>query len=101
MLKVQNIHTYYGQSHILQGVSLKVEKGEIVLLSGRNGAGKTTTMRILSTLLRPTAGNAWVAGCSVVKEQRDVRRAIGYMPDFFGVYGDMKVWEYVDFFAAC
>jgi len=58
-------------------------------------------MRILATLLCPTAGEAWVAGHSVTKEQRDVRRAIGYMPDFFGVYGDMKVWEYLDFFAAC
>ncbi|HID73178.1 TPA: ATP-binding cassette domain-containing protein, partial [Candidatus Micrarchaeota archaeon] len=65
------------------------------------GAGKTTTMRVLATLLRPTAGEAWVAGHSVLKERRDVRRAIGYMPDFFGVYGDMKVWEYLDFFAAC
>jgi ABC-2 type transport system ATP-binding protein len=58
-------------------------------------------MRILTTLLKPTSGKARVAGCSVIDDPRGVRRAIGYMPDFFGVYEDMKVWEYLDFFAAC
>jgi ABC-2 type transport system ATP-binding protein len=58
-------------------------------------------MRILTTLLRPTSGQAWIAGHSVADEPQAVRRAIGYMPDFFGVYEDMKVWEYLDFFAAC
>jgi ABC-2 type transport system ATP-binding protein len=58
-------------------------------------------MRMITTLLQPTSGEAWVAGSSVTKDPRGVRRAIGYMPDFFGVYDDMKVWEYLDFFAAC
>jgi ABC-2 type transport system ATP-binding protein len=58
-------------------------------------------MRILTTLLKPTSGKAWVAGESVIDNPRAVRRNIGYMPDFFGVYDDMKVWEYLDFFAAC
>ena len=58
-------------------------------------------MRMITTLLQPTSGEAWVAGSSVTREPRGVRRAIGYMPDFFGVYDDMKVWEYLDFFAAC
>ncbi|CAG1771210.1 partial Linearmycin resistance ATP-binding protein LnrL, partial [uncultured bacterium] len=66
-----------------------------------NGAGKTTTMRMLTTLTRPTSGEAWVAGHSVTDEPRAVRRSIGYMPDEFGVYDDMRVWEYLDFFAAC
>jgi len=85
----------------VEELALTVEEGAVFGFVGPNGAGKTTTMRILATLLRPTAGEAWVAGHSVLKERRDVRRAIGYMPDFFGVYGDMKVWEYLDFFAAC
>jgi ABC-2 type transport system ATP-binding protein len=85
----------------VEELDLSVEEGAVFGFVGPNGAGKTTTMRILATLLRPTAGEAWVAGHSVVDERRAVRRAVGYMPDFFGVYGDMKVWEYLDFFAAC
>jgi ABC-2 type transport system ATP-binding protein len=91
----------YGRLTALQELDLAVEEGAVFGFVGPNGAGKTTTMRILATLLRPTAGEAWVAGHPVREERREVRRAIGYMPDFFGVYGDMKVWEYLDFFAAC
>ena len=91
----------YGRLTAVKGLDLQVEEGAVFGFVGPNGAGKTTTMRILSTLLRPTAGEAWVAGHSVRRQRRDVRRAIGYMPDFFGVYDDMKVWEYLDFFAAC
>jgi ABC-2 type transport system ATP-binding protein len=91
----------YGRLAAVKGLDLVVEEGAVFGFVGPNGAGKTTTMRILSTLLRPTAGEAWVAGHSVHKRRRDVRRAIGYMPDFFGVYGDMRVWEYLDFFSAC
>jgi ABC-2 type transport system ATP-binding protein len=91
----------YGQLTAVEGLDLVIEEGAVFGFVGPNGAGKTTTMRILATLLRPTAGEAWVAGHSVLRERREVRRAIGYMPDFFGVYGDMKVWEYLDFFAAC
>ncbi len=91
----------YDRLTAIKGLDLVVEEGAVFGFVGPNGAGKTTTMRILATLLRPTAGEAWVAGCSVRKQRRDVRRAIGYMPDFFGVYGDMRVWEYLDFFSAC
>jgi ABC-2 type transport system ATP-binding protein len=101
IIETQGLVKRYGQLTAVDELDLTVEVGTVFGFVGPNGAGKTTTMRILSTLLRPTAGEAWVAGYSVVKEQRDVRRAIGYMPDFFGVYGDMKVWEYLDFFAAC
>jgi ABC-2 type transport system ATP-binding protein len=80
---------------------LSIEEGSVFGFIGPNGAGKTTTMRMLTTLLEPTAGEAWVNGCSIARDPRGVRRAIGYMPDFFGVYDDMKVWEYLDFFAAC
>ena len=101
IIEVKGLTKRYGRLAALKELALTVEEGAIFGFVGPNGAGKTTTMRILATLLRPTAGEAWVAGHSVLKERREVRRAIGYMPDFFGVYGDMKVWEYLDFFAAC
>jgi ABC-2 type transport system ATP-binding protein len=101
IIETRELAKQYGKLMALKGLDLQVEAGAVYGLVGPNGAGKTTTMRILATLLRPTAGEAWIAGYSVLKNRRDVRRAIGYMPDFFGVYGDMKVWEYLDFFAAC
>ncbi len=101
IIETRGLTKQYGKLTALKSLNLKVETGAVFGFVGPNGAGKTTTMRILATLLRPTAGGAWVAGHSVLKERREVRRAIGYMPDFFGVYGDMKVWEYLDFFAAC
>src|SRR5579859_5960942 len=82
-------------------LSLSVPRGAIYGFVGPNGAGKTSTMRVLTTLMRPTDGQALVNGQEVTHDPRAVRRAIGYMPDFFGVYDDMKVWEYLDFFAAC
>jgi ABC-2 type transport system ATP-binding protein len=101
IIETRELTKQYGKLMALKELDLQVEAGAVYGLVGPNGAGKTTTMRILATLLCPTAGEAWVAGCSVLRNRRDVRRAIGYMPDFFGVYGDMKVWEYLDFFAAC
>ena len=83
------------------GLDLDIDEGEIFGLVGPNGAGKTTTLRILATLLRPTAGEAEVAGISVTKNPDAARRVLGFMPDVFGVYDDMKVWEYLDFFARC
>jgi ABC-2 type transport system ATP-binding protein len=85
----------------VKNLNLSVPKGSIYGFVGPNGAGKTSTMRILTTLMMPTGGKALVSGFEVTKQPRDVRRVIGYMPDFFGVYDDMKVWEYLDFFAAC
>ena len=83
------------------GLDLDIDEGEIFGLVGPNGAGKTTTLRILATLLRPTSGEAEVAGFSVTENPDAVRRVLGFMPDVFGVYDDMKVWEYLDFFARC
>jgi ABC-2 type transport system ATP-binding protein len=91
----------YGKLTAVDNLSIQVPRGAIYGFVGPNGAGKTTTMRILTTLITPTSGEAYVAGYSVTDFPREVRRAIGYMPDFFGVYDDMKVWEYLDFFAAC
>jgi ABC-2 type transport system ATP-binding protein len=101
IIETRNLTRHYGNVVAVQDLSLSVEEGAIYGFVGPNGAGKTTTMQILTTLLEPTDGEAYVAGYSVTKQPRDVRRAIGYMPDFFGVYDDMKVWEYLDFFAAC
>jgi ABC-2 type transport system ATP-binding protein len=83
------------------GLDLNVGAGEIFGLVGPNGAGKTTTLRILATLLRATSGHAEVAGIDVLRNPDAARRVLGFMPDVFGVYDDMKVWEYLDFFARC
>jgi ABC-2 type transport system ATP-binding protein len=101
IIEIQGLTKRYGELIALNNLNLSIEEGAVVGFIGPNGAGKTTTMRILTTLLKPTSGKAWVAGHSVTEEPQKVRRAIGYMPDFFGVYEDMKVWEYLDFFAAC
>ena len=76
-------------------------QGDLFGFIGSNGAGKTTTLRILATFLAPTAGQALVLGHDVVRDADAVRHVIGYMPDFFGVYKDMEVTEYLDFFGAC
>jgi ABC-2 type transport system ATP-binding protein len=83
------------------GLDLAVEAGEIFGLVGPNGAGKTTTLRMLATLLRPSAGSAEIDGWSLTGNPDEARRVLGFMPDVFGVYDDMKVWEYLDFFARC
>ena len=83
------------------GLDLAVAAGEIFGLVGPNGAGKTTTLRILATLLTATSGHAEIAGIDVRRNPDDARRVLGFMPDVFGVYDDMKVWEYLDFFARC
>ena len=91
----------YDKTLAVGGLDLDVAEGEIFGLVGPNGAGKTTTLRILSTLLVPDSGDAEIAGASVRRNPNDVRRVLGFMPDVFGVYDDMKVWEYLDFFARC
>ena len=104
MIEIQGLSKAYGDRRdrrlALRNLNLSIDAGAVFGFIGPNGAGKTTTMRILTTLLAPTAGEAWVAGSSIRDDPRGVRRAVGYMPDFFGVYDDMKVWEYLDFFAA-
>ncbi|MFZ1396969.1 MAG: ABC transporter ATP-binding protein [Candidatus Promineifilaceae bacterium] len=101
IIEIQGLTKKYGDLTALNDLTLNIQEGEVFGFIGPNGAGKTTTMRILTTLLKPSSGKAWVAGESVIDNPRAVRRNIGYMPDFFGVYDDMKVWEYLDFFAAC
>ena len=91
----------YGAMTALSALDLTVNRGDLFGFIGSNGAGKTTTLRILATFLAPSAGTAKVLGHDVVRDANAVRHVIGYMPDFFGVYKDMEVTEYLDFFGAC
>src|SRR6267154_2306324 len=91
----------YGNIAALSGLDLTVNRGDLFGFIGSNGAGKTTTLRILATFLAPSAGSAQILGHDVVLQADAVLHVIGYMPDFFGVYKDMEVTEYLDFFAAC
>ena len=99
MIEVLHFTKRYGDFVAVDDLSLTIGKGEIFGFIGPNGAGKSTTIRFLATLLRPTAGEGRIAGHSVVTDPMAVRRAIGFMPDDFGVYDGMKVWEFLDFFA--
>lgn len=101
VIELQDLTKYFGQRTAIEGIDLTVQPGEIFGFVGPNGAGKTTTLRIMATLLEPSRGDARLAGYSVRAAPEQVRRAIGYMPDFFGVYPDLSVGEYLDFFAAC
>jgi len=100
MIETIDLTKKYGDFSALAALDLKLEQGDLFGFIGPNGAGKTTTIRILSTLLAPTWGEAYVCGHSIYTHPREIRRAIGYMPDIFGVYDDMKVIEYLEFFAA-
>ena len=98
LVETNNLTKRYGTNLALDHLTFQIPDGAIFGVIGPNGAGKTTTMRILTTLLQPTSGEARVASISVTKDPRSVRRMIGFMPDFFGVYENMKSWEYLDFF---
>jgi len=101
IIEIRDLSKRFAKRLAVDRVNLNVESGEIFGLVGPNGAGKTTTMRMLVTLLQPDHGEILVGGHSVGKAPREVRRLIGFMPDSFGVYGDMTVQEYLDFFGAC
>jgi ABC-2 type transport system ATP-binding protein len=100
MIECLDLTKKYGDFFALESLDLKLEQGDLFGFIGPNGAGKTTTIRILSTLLAPTWGEAYVCGHSIYTHPREIRRSIGYMPDIFGVYDDMQVIEYLEFFAA-
>jgi ABC-2 type transport system ATP-binding protein len=100
MIRTVNLRKEYSGVIALKGIDLTVEKGDLFGFIGPNGAGKTTTIKILTTLLEPTSGDAYVSGHSVWDRKDEIRGIIGYMPDSFGVYRDMKVSEYLQFFAA-
>jgi ABC-2 type transport system ATP-binding protein len=100
MIETKKLTKNFGSLVAVSNLDLYVGAGDIFGFIGPNGAGKTTTMRILVTLLEPTSGTAFIDGLDVSKKGRDVRRRVGYMPDFMGVYDDLKVFEYLEFFAA-
>jgi ABC-2 type transport system ATP-binding protein len=101
VIETRGLVKRYDGELAVAGVDLVVGPGEIYGLVGPNGAGKTTIMRILATLLAPTGGQALVCGIDVTSDPTEVRRRIGYMPDFYGIYDDLRVSEYLDFFARC
>src|SRR5688500_6837515 len=101
VVRTNRLTKRYGRSLAVAGVDLEVGQGEIFGLVGPNGAGKTTTLKMLATLLPPTAGDAEIGGHSVRRDPDAVRSVIGYMPDTFGVYDDMRVWEDHDIFGRC
>jgi ABC-2 type transport system ATP-binding protein len=98
-IEVRRFTKKYGDFTAVDDLSFAIDAGEIFGFIGPNGAGKSTTIRFLATLLRPTSGEGFICGHSVVHEPMEVRRLIGFMPDDFGVYDGMKVWEFLDFFA--
>ena len=99
MIELINFTKRYGDLLAVDDLSLKIAPGEMFGFIGPNGAGKSTTIRFLATLLKATGGEGTVNGFSVTRKPLEVRRSIGYMPDSFGVYDGMKVWEFLDFFA--
>ena len=99
-VKIKNLWVKYGKLTAVRDLSFEIPQGEVFGFIGPNGVGKTSTIKILATLLKPSSGTVTIGGLDVVKQQRDVRLRIGYMPDFFGVYDDLTANEYLHFFAA-
>ncbi len=101
MIFTENICKKYGRFTAVNQLNLTVRKGTVLGLVGENGAGKTTTLSILATLSTPTVGKAYINGFEVTKQPAKVRQSIGFMPDSFGVYDDLSVDEYLQFYADC
>jgi ABC-2 type transport system ATP-binding protein len=100
LVSVQDLWVSYGKTVAVRGLSFTIPRGEIFGFIGPNGAGKTSTIKVLATLLQPTKGIALIGGINVAQDPQSVRRKIGYMPDFFGVYDDLTAREYLHFFAS-
>ncbi|MCG8586471.1 MAG: ABC transporter ATP-binding protein [Pirellulales bacterium] len=100
MIETRDLTKKYGELTAVNQFNVELDKGDVFGFIGPNGSGKTTTMRMIATLLNPTWGEAYVCGYSIYTRAKDIRHVIGYMPDFFGVYDDMKVIEYLEFFAS-
>jgi len=100
MIETINLTKRYGELAALNNLNLTIQDGDCFGFIGPNGAGKTTTIKILATLLKPSSGQAQIAGLTVGYQNRQIRPLIGYVPDFMGAYEDMVVYEYLEFFAA-
>ena len=100
MIETRNLTKRYGNLIAVNNINLNLSEGDVFGFIGPNGSGKTTTMRMIATLLNPDHGEAYVCGKSIYTNQEDIRRLVGFMPDFFGVYDDMTVIEYLEFFCA-
>ncbi len=100
MLSIKNLNKRYGRFQAVSELNLEVAEGEIFGFVGPNGAGKTTTMKIICGLLRATSGEITLDGVDIIQNSRRMKEKIGYMPDFFGVYDDLKVSEYLEFYAS-
>lgn len=101
VIETQRLTKRYGRFTALDNLDLRIEAGALFGFIGPNGAGKTTTLRMLAGLLEPSSGQISLNGQNISQDVAAARWLVGYMPDFFGVYEDMKVWEYLDFFARC
>ncbi len=101
MIRVEHLHMEYGDTVALENLNLEIAEGEVFGLIGPNGAGKTTLIRILATLLEPTYGRVFIGGVDALANPLAVHPLIGYMSDFFSLYENMRVWEYLDHFARC
>jgi ABC-2 type transport system ATP-binding protein len=100
VIETRQLTKRYGHLIAVNEINLVLGEGDVFGFIGPNGSGKTTTMRMIATLLQPDYGEAYVCGKSIYTNQQEIRRLVGYMPDFFGVYDDMTVMEYLEFFAA-
>jgi ABC-2 type transport system ATP-binding protein len=100
MLEIKDLHKKYGRFYAVNGLNLSISEGEIFGFVGPNGAGKSTTMKIICGLLTATSGEIYVDGVDALQHNNRIKEKVGYMPDFFGVYDDLKVDEYLDFYAS-
>lgn len=100
MIKIEGLTKKYGKFLALDHVNLQIDQGEIFGFVGPNGAGKTTTMRIMCGLLKATGGNVYIDDIDALRNPENIKRKIGYVPDFFGVYDNLKVMEYMEFYGA-
>ncbi len=100
MIEISNLTKKYGQFKALDELTLSLNEGTVFGFVGANGAGKSTTFLILATLLQPTSGTVTINGVDVTKKPEEIRKLIGYMPDFFGIYDQLKAHEYLDFYGA-